>query len=207
MARLLAWVCFVSLVLLASGRVHGADAPPRSIVVVLCDLAHLPRGISDRARQQLIRTFQAIGVGVTVARCGERQDGDSLRVAIIVLPPNSPGPAGVPGTALGALSESVDREPIVWIFYDRIERAAHRAAADRGIVIGHVLAHEIAHALLPVAGHGESGLMRATWRRTELVDANQGQLRFSGDEAAAIRDRLRTPPAARPSIAVASAVD
>jgi hypothetical protein len=49
--------------------------------------------------------------------------------------------------------------------------------------------------------------MRATWRRTELVDANQGQLRFSGDEAAAIRDRLRTPPAARPSIAVASAVD
>ncbi len=96
---------------------------------------------------------------------------------------------------------------IAWIFYERIERAAHRAAVDRAIVLGHVMAHEIAHALLPVARHGPSGLMRATWRHADLVDAVQGQLRFSGDEAAAIRDRLRPSPAAGPSIAAATAVD
>ncbi len=199
--------CLLSLVLLASGRVHASDAPPRSIAVALCDLGHLPRAISQRAQRQLVRTFQGIGVDVTIAPCGERRQGDSFRVAIIIAPPNSPGPAGVPGIALGALSLSLERDPIVWIFYWRIERAAHRAAVDRAIVLGHVMAHEIAHALLPVAGHGESGLMRGAWRSTDLVAAWQGQLRFSGDEAAAIRDRLRPSPATASPIAAATAVD
>ena len=144
---------------------------------------------------------------MTIAPCGERHESDSFRVAIVILPPNSRGPADVPAIALGALSLSLEREPIVWIFYRRIERAAHRAAVDPGIVLGHVIAHEIGHALLPVAGHGPSGLMRATWKRAELVDAWQGQLRFSGDEAAAIRERLRPSPAAGDSIASAIAVD
>jgi hypothetical protein len=49
--------------------------------------------------------------------------------------------------------------------------------------------------------------MRAIWRSTDLVDAVQGQLRFSNDEAAAIRNRLRPAPAGGDSIAAASAVD
>ena len=95
----------------------------------------------------------------------------------------------------------------MWIFYPRINRAARRAAVDRAIVLGHVIVHEIAHALLPVAGHGPSGIMRATWRSADLVDAVQGQLRFSRDEAAAIRERLRASLAAEDSIAAAKAVD
>jgi hypothetical protein len=199
--------CIVSLVLLASGGVHASDAPPRSIAVELCDLENLPRNISHKARSQLVRTFQRIGVDVTIAQCGERHESDSVRVAIVILPPNSPGPEGVPGIALGAVSLRLERELTVWIFYRRIERAAHRAAVDRAIVLGPVMAHEIAHVLRPAARHGETGLMRATWRNADLVKAEQGQLRFSGDEAAAIRDRLRLSPAARPSIAAATAVD
>lgn len=207
MARSLACVFIVGLVLLASGRVDASDAPPRAIAVALCDRSNLPRVISHKARQQLIRTFRAIGVGVTMARCGERQDGDSFRISILVLPPTSQSPAGIPGTALGAVSWRVDENPVAWIFYERIDRAAHRADVDRAIVLGHVMAHEIAHALLPVAPHAPSGLMRATWRNADLVDAMQGRLRFSGDEAAAIRDRLRLSPAAAPSIGAATAVD
>jgi hypothetical protein len=199
--------CIVSLVLLASGRVHASDAPPRSIAVELCDLEHLPRVISHKARSQLLRTFQRIRVDVAIVPCGERHESDSFRVAIVILQPDSRGPADVPAIALGALSLSLKREPIVWIFYRRIERAAHRAAVDPGIVLGHVIAHEIAHALLPVAGHGPSGLMRATWRSTDLVAAWQGQLRFSGDEAAAIRDRLGPSPATASPIAATTAVD
>lgn len=204
MARFIA--CIVSVVVLASGRIHAADAAPRSIAVELCDLAHLPHGVSRMARQQLIRTFQAINVRVTVARCGDRREGDAFRVSIVVLPPDSRGPASVPGIALGALSQGVDRDPIVWIFFKRIERTAQRAAVDGAIVLGHVMAHEIAHALLPVAGHSKSGLMRATWRSADLVEAVQGQLRFSADEAVAMHDRLRPRPATA-SIAAATAVE
>ena len=205
MARFIAGI--VSLVLLAGDPLHASAAPPHSISVELCDLAHLPRDISQVAQRELVRTFQRIGVDVTVARCGERHQGGSFRVAIVILPPNSRGPAGVPAFALGALSLSLERDPIVWIFYPRIERAAHRAAVDRAIVLGHVIVHEIAHALLPVAGHGPSGIMRATWRSADLVDAVQGRLRFSRDEAAAIRERLRASLAAEDSIAAAKAVD
>ena len=197
MARFVA--CLVCVVLLASGRVHAADTSPRPIAVELCDLGHLPHDVSRMARQQLIRSFQAINVRVTVARCGERREGDAFRVSIVVLPPDSRGPASVPGIALGALSQGVGRDPIVWIFVKRIERTAQRAAVDGAIVLGHVMAHEIAHALLPVAGHSKSGLMRATWRSADLVEAVQGQLRFSAEEAAAIRERLEPPPV--PSIA------
>jgi hypothetical protein len=205
MARFI--LSIVSLALLASGRVQTSDAPPRSIAVELCDQEHLPRVISHAARRHLVRTFQKIGVDVIVARCGERHGGNAFRIAIVVLPPNSRGPAGVPETVLGTVSLSHDRDPIVSIFYGRIDQAAHRAAVDRAIVLGHVMAHEVAHALLPVARHGQSGLMRATWRNADLVGAVQGQLRFSRDEAAAIRDRLQPSRAAEPSLAAATAVD
>jgi len=205
MARFIAGI--VSLVLLAGDPFHASAAPPHSISVELCDLAHLPRAISREAQRELVRAFQRIGVDVTVARCGERHVGGSFRVAIVVLAPTSRGPAGVPAFALGALSLSLEWDPIVWIFYPRIERAAHRAAVDRAIVLGQVIVHEIAHALLPVAGHGPSGVMRATWRSADLVDAVQGQLRFSRDEAAAIRERLRGSLAAEDLIAAAKTVD
>ena len=205
MARFIAGI--VSLVLLAGDPLHASAAPPHSISVELCDLAHLPREISQTAQRELVRTFLRIGIDVTFARCGERHQGGSFRVAIVILPQDSRGPASVPALALGALSLSLEWDPIVWIFYPRIERAAHRAAVDRAIVLGHVIVHEIAHALLPVAGHGPSGIMRATWRRADLVDAVQGRLRFSRDEAAAIRERLRASLAAEDSIAAAKAVD
>jgi hypothetical protein len=204
MARFIA--CIVGLVLLASGRVHASDAP-RSIAVEFCDLGHLPPDVSQAAQRQLLRTFKGIGVGVRIARCGERLPHDSFHVAIVMVPPNSRGPAGVPSIALGALSLSLERDPIVWIYFQRIERVAHRAAVDRAIVLGHVMAHEIAHALLPVAGHAKNGLMRATWGSANLVEAVQGQLRFSVDEAAAIRNRLKPSPATGDSIVAATAVD
>jgi hypothetical protein len=64
---------------------------------------------SHKAQEQLIRAFQAIGVGVTIARCGESGAGDSFGVAIVILPAHSKGPANVPELALGALALRVDR--------------------------------------------------------------------------------------------------
>jgi hypothetical protein len=89
MARFIAGI--VSLVLLAGVPLHASEPPPHSISVELCDLAHLPRDISQAAQRELIRTFRGIGVEITVARCGERHVGGSFRVAIVVLPPTSRG--------------------------------------------------------------------------------------------------------------------
>jgi hypothetical protein len=184
----------------------GAATPPpqRPIAVELCDLQRLAHDVSRTAQAELQRTFDRIGVDVKIRPCGERADAlpaDALRIAIVVLPLSSRGPRA-PAIALGATSPSPD--PIVWIFFHRVERVARRAGVDRAIVLGHVMAHEIAHVLIPEARHGRSGLMRATWRSAELVDAVQGQLRFSADEASAIRNRLAPSPAPGNLIAAAS---
>lgn len=200
-------MCATILLLVPGSRDHAVAAPPpRPIVVELCDLAHLGRAVSEVALGELHRMFWRIGVEVKVVPCGPRPDRfglDPLRVAVVVLRPNGSGPARIPAAALGAASTSAEGAPIVWIFSGRIERAAHRAAVDRAIVLGHVMAHEIAHVLIPEARHAPSGLMREAWRSVELVDAVHGQLRFADEEASEIRRRLRTPSASSLSIASA----
>jgi hypothetical protein len=72
---------------------------------------------------------------------------------------------GLAGTVLGnTVTGAPDASArIVYIFYDRIYRvaASHSASVRRGL--GHIMAHEIGHALLGVNSHSDEGLMRATW--------------------------------------------
>lgn len=200
-------ICAATLLVVSGSRAHAAAAPPpRPIVVELCDLEQLAHGVLATAQGALRRTFERIGVKVMIVPCGERLDrfgSDPFRVAVVVLRANSGGPARIPAVALGAASATVERAPTVWIFFYRIERTAHRAAVDPALVLGHVLAHEIAHVLIPEARHGPSGLMREVWRSVELVDAAQGQLRFADEEASEIRRRLRTPSASTLTAAAA----
>ena len=56
--------------------------------------------------------------------------------------------------------------------------------------MGHAIAHEVGHLLLPRGTHGPAGLMRGTWGMEDMRDAVQGHLGFSTMEAAIIRARL-----------------
>jgi hypothetical protein len=67
---------------------------------------------------------------------------------------------------------------------------ASRHAIERAIVLGHTIAHEAAHVLLPYYGHSRDGLMRAVWDGPDLVRAAQGRLVFSDEQAALIRATL-----------------
>ena len=80
----------------------------------------------------------------------------------------------------------------------RPTRQAVRFALDTGAVLGHTIAHEVGHLLLPRGTHGPAGLMRATWRMEDMRDAAQGHLGFSPAEAAIIRARLAARNALNP---------
>lgn len=58
------------------------------------------------------------------------------------------------------------------------------------IVLAHVMAHEIGHLLLPY-GHSSTGLMRANWDVADLRRAVYRQLKFTPEQAALIRAKLR----------------
>jgi PadR family transcriptional regulator PadR len=63
------------------------------------------------------------------------------------------------GDVLGIAIPAVGR---VYVHYDRVVALARRYRTPSGWFLGLVIAHELAHVLLPGAGHAENGLMAAT---------------------------------------------
>jgi hypothetical protein len=68
--------------------------------------------------------------------------------------------------------------------YSRVVELARGGNATSGLVLGHVIAHELGHLLLQRATHSAAGLMQAT---LDLRLAQQGRLLFTAPEAQAIR--------------------
>jgi hypothetical protein len=76
----------------------------------------------------------------------------------------------------------------VHIFYNRI-REDH--PADYAIVLGHAMAHEIAHVLQGVGRHSESGLMKARWTYRDYGDMHLGLLRFAPEDVELLQFGLK----------------
>jgi hypothetical protein len=68
--------------------------------------------------------------------------------------------------------------------YPRVLKLARSGSATPGLVLGHVIAHELGHLLLQRASHSAAGLMQAT---LDLQLAQQGRLLFTPAEGQAIR--------------------
>ena len=58
-----------------------------------------------------------------------------------------------------------------------------------GMLLGHVLAHEIGHLLLATNQHGRHGLMQAHWQAAAIRDAVTRRLRFEAGEKKRIQRR------------------
>ena len=76
---------------------------------------------------------------------------------------------------------------------------------DIGSILGHVMAHEIAHLLLGINSHSQFGIMRARWQREELLRASKGELFFTEHESQIMRQQFlpskNHPPTERLHIA------
>ena len=77
------------------------------------------------------------------------------------------------------------------VFHARVKRVRF-AALKESALLGHAIAHEIGHVLLGVGGHAPSGIMKASWGRSELQRAADGKLVFSGHERRRIQANIRS---------------
>ena len=68
---------------------------------------------------------------------------------------------------LGATASSGNSDGAAFIFYDRIA-ALQTHARFLPYMLGRVMAHELAHLLLPQQGHSDFGLMRGEWRANDM---------------------------------------
>ena len=77
---------------------------------------------------------------------------------------------------------------VAFIVGDRSRAIAAEGGIDAAQVLAGVIAHELAHLLMPNRSHSRVGMMRARWTPAEFRALHQA--RFSASEAAAIRQTI-----------------
>jgi hypothetical protein len=88
---------------------------------------------------------------------------------------------------MGVAMRTLYGTSVAYVFYRRVEQEAHWHDVSSVLVLAYAMSHELGHLLLGSRAHSPAGLMRACWRRAEFQQAGQGRLRFSEEEASAIR--------------------
>jgi hypothetical protein len=179
------------------------------VTIQIHDYWHVSNQSLTRAREVVTAMYERIGVRTEwmgVVQQSERHPGSAPRdsisrmpiaqVTLIILTPKMAARGHVEEGALGFAavpSEGMGR--IAYAIYDRVRDTAARAAMNEDDLLGFVMAHEIAHLMLPRGAHEETGLMRGHWNVRDFQQTDVVTLGFSPQQAAEIRSTLlHSPP-------------
>jgi hypothetical protein len=190
---------FVSL-LLPAGTCFASQmtAEPVRLTVSVYNDANVPASVMAFAEVTAARIFRQAGLVVKWVVCSPAPDPtpesiccrkaqfpSHLQVRIMSQPRNAPpstfGVSYLAGDGTGCYSD---------IFFTRILNLHSSSGQDIGAILGHVMAHEIAHLLLGMNSHSSFGIMRAQWQKEELLKASMGELLFTDDESQVMRQRV-----------------
>jgi hypothetical protein len=172
------------------------------IQVQLWNRANLSPLVLTSAEAKANRVLEDVGVRVNWVHCYEsgecagpvRPDQlvlELFRTCIGAYPSCNSSPLGF------AVAHDAERLPYhAFVFCDEVDFWASRYAIRPALVLGHVIAHEIAHLLIGLQSHDLYGLMKGNWGLKEIMLAAHGRLRLDKSEAT----RLRQAVIARSSI-------
>ena len=96
---------------------------------------------------------------------------------------------------VGVLGRALPGSQVAWVLTPRVKSTSQDQRQPFGTLLGHVIAHEIGHLLLPTGSHTRTGLMAAAM---DLREMSRRGLRFDVEHGDLIRARLLAGfPAAR----------
>jgi hypothetical protein len=78
------------------------------------------------------------------------------------------------------------------VFYNRVEQLTDPERISFGQVLGYTVAHELGHFPLGSNSHSPQEIMHAKWSTDDKKRAAKGDLRFTPEQATAIRNRVLT---------------
>ncbi len=189
------------------------DAGPILILIVL-NRAGVPNEVLIQARDHVERIYRDIGVQIVCIVNGandgtglmdaprlEASDRNALRLTIVLIHGDladqmDPG-GGHTGLALSNNGRGARR---AFVFPARVNPQADKLRgkmppltyiAAHGLVLGHVIAHEAGHLMLPHGGHNSRGIMKALMDLPSLREALRDNLHFLPEEGNLIRAALR----------------
>ena len=183
------WIAGLVLCAGLTGRQTAAGQTPGQpfVHVLIKNLAQVPAETLNRARDDATRVFRRSGIALIWVDAETYRAG-CLTVHIVTQPvgaisrnPHILGIAPITQEARGTN---------LWIFYPRIIAYSANLGMAASQLLGHVMAHELGHLLLPYGAHSVAGLMRPAWDRAQVRAADEGVLTFTTHQAGLIRERL-----------------
>ena len=167
-----------------------------AVVLQINNVVGAPAMNIERAQQEVTRLYRGIGVDVTWVS-SDAPHAASLRAIRVVLVPYEGGDLRHrKKPVMGAAVVTDQGTGIAYVFYRQIESQARQYDVSATMILASAISHEVAHLLLPDGQHSPDGLMRACWTRDDFYRAEQGQLRFSTQQASLIRSRAALHPLA-----------
>jgi hypothetical protein len=94
--------------------------------------------------------------------------------------------------ALGFARPCPENEPAceLTVLYHRVDELMATKGYRADLVLGHVIAHELAHVLIG-PGHSQAGIMRGNWSDDELQRISLGRLlEFTNDQSSRLRSTV-----------------
>ena len=173
---------------------RAASAQRLSIDCLVEDLVSVADDTLAEARQRVDRIFEPLAVQIAwfdpasaLRRRRALDDPAAQRAFVtslyVVRLVAQKGDGGLTPNERSLGSAAVGTRVAI-IPYPRVQELARSGSAAVGLVLGHVVAHELGHLLLQRATHSAAGLMQAT---LDLRLAQQGRLLFTAAEGQAIR--------------------
>jgi hypothetical protein len=191
------WLGLVFLLPVSTVSARTPSSSTNSVSVSVYNNAGAPVHLVVEAENIATRVFAQAGVNVRWINCPvvppDLPDAAICRKAVFptyfqlrIVPPDpalsesSFGVSYMSPDGIGCYS---------YVFYQRVaqQRGKKQNAAA---LLGHIMAHEIAHLMLGTNSHSASGIMQAHWYVQELASANKGALLFTPDQGRAMTERL-----------------
>jgi len=185
-----AWIAGLGLAatFVTSGRCAAESLQPLTLEILVTDEVGVPADTLRQAQQEASRIFEA--AGIRLAWVSGLPKAPRYLIIRFVSKPISlmSRSSDVLGTAA---SSNGNGATTASLFYDRIALVCGRFGLNASLMLGHVMAHEMGHLLLPPDAHTPAGLMKGGWDMHQSVLASAGRLTFAQDEASLIRARLQ----------------
>ena len=167
---------------LLAREASGADLP--TFCVILRNEAAVPAQILGAAQAQMGRIYGNAGVEVVWG------DDNGSPGGCIVLKVEAHAVVATSSADVIGLALRQGRTRTASIFFLRLADLARKHHMTLATLLGHVMAHEIGHLLLPVNSHSTKGLMRGDWGVAQMQDARIGKLAFTETETRIMTRRL-----------------
>ncbi len=175
-------------------------ASATTVRIRMYDAFGVSSGDLDEGTRQASDLLHDAGVGAAWRQCGAMRAPSRAApcydlpqpLELIVRIVTAPRSAAAATLGEAHLDPRTGRGTLGTLYGDRVSQVAAGAALGRAVLLGRVLAHEVASLLLGAVPHSSEGLMRGYWPVDELRRSPAREWRLTAVDADRIRRLVET---------------